>query len=57
MAGVVTCYISTDCEDFTLSLLWREDEDNNKLDLQEAGWESTDWIDLPQDSDTVDGLL
>jgi hypothetical protein len=26
-------------------------EDNIKMDLQEVGWESMDWIDLVQDSD------
>jgi hypothetical protein len=34
-------------------LLWREDEDNNKVDLQEAGWGGMDWIDVAQDRDRL----
>ena len=28
---------------------WRRWENNIKIDLQEAGWGGTDWIDLAQD--------
>jgi hypothetical protein len=32
-----------------LGRLGRRWEDNNKIDLQEVGWVSMDWIDLTED--------
>jgi hypothetical protein len=32
-------------------------EDNNKMDLQEVGWEGMDWIDMAQDRDRWRALV
>jgi hypothetical protein len=32
-------------------------QDNIKIDLQEVGWESTDWIDLTQDTERWQAIV
>jgi hypothetical protein len=37
--------------------LWREDEDNSKVDFREAGWGGMDWNDLAKERDRWRALV
>jgi hypothetical protein len=54
--GVVEKYIMSSLKVFAFYRVFRW-EDNIKMDLQDVGWKTVDWIDMAQDRDRWRALV